>query len=89
MAEMLYMFEERLIKMYCRDGPGRAEQAAADALMAELIAEEEAAAGKKGKKDKKGKKQQAVCEPPPQKVESHHAPTPVGCGSPQLTSAAA
>lgn len=71
--------------MYCRDGRGRAEQAAADALMAELIAEEEAAVGKKGKKDKKGKKQQAVCEAP-QKVPPC---SPLGCGSPQLTSGAA
>jgi len=54
MAEMLYLFEERLIKMYCRDGPGRAEQATADALMAELIAEEEEQQHK-GSNGKKGR----------------------------------
>lgn len=65
MAEMLYLFEERLIKMYCRDGPGRAEQAAADALMAELIAEEEAEAccTKRRSKEKKGKPKVIPIEP--------------------------
>eukprot|EP01050_Picozoa_sp_SAG11_P004380 SAG11_NODE_279_length_11283_cov_11.461820_2_plen_289_part_00 len=60
MAEMMYLFEERLITMFHTQGPGKMAQAeaeaAADAMMAELLALEDmdSGGGKKGKKGKGG-----------------------------------